>query len=137
MSNRMKVVEILLTDPSLAEYQMIILTHDRGLFEEFRRMIGTTHSGWCFRMLQGNPKDGIEDKDEKDALQKATDYLNGHDLEAAALQLRKAAEETAQSYLKMATGKSPKPGEFHSLSAKLDKGRVGSAWPRSRRLVGD
>ena len=122
MSNRMKVVEILLTE-SFANYQKIILTHDRGFFEEFRRMIGTTHTDWCFRTLQGNPKDGIEHKEEKDALEKATDYLNGHDLEAAALQLRKAAEETAQSYLKMATGKSPKPGEFHSLSTKLDKAR--------------
>lgn len=123
MSNRMKVVEILLTDPSLADYQKIILTHDRGLFEEFRRMIGVAHTDWCFRMLQGNPKDGIDPKEEKDALEKATDYLNGHDLEAAALQLRKAAEDTAQSYLKMATGKAPKPGEFHSLSQKLDKAK--------------
>ena len=123
MSNRMKVVEILLTDPSLANYQKVILTHDSGLFEEFRRMIGTAHSDWCFRRLQGNPKIGIDPKEEKDALEKATDYLNGHDLEAAALQLRKAAEETAQSYLKMATGKAPKPGEFHSLSAKLEKAK--------------
>jgi hypothetical protein len=123
MSNRMKVVEILLTDPSLANYQKIILTHDRGLFEEFRRMTGTNHSDWCFRTLQGNPKDRIDLKEEKDALEKATDYLNGHDLEAAALQLRKAAEDTAQSYLKMATGKAPKPGEFHSLSTKLEKAR--------------
>lgn len=123
MSNRMKVVDILLTDPSLANYQKIILTHDRGLFEEFRRMIGIHHSDWCFRTMQGNPKDGIDLKDEKDPLEKATDYLDGHDLEAAALQLRKAAEDTAQSYLKMATGKAPKPGEFHSLSQKLDKAK--------------
>lgn len=123
MSNRMKVVEILLTDESFADYQKIILTHDRGLFQEFRRMIGSTHTDWSFLMLQGNPKDGIEHKEEKDALQKATDYLNGHDLEAAALQLRKAAEETAQEYLKRATGEAPKPGEFHSLSKKLNQAR--------------
>ena len=122
MSNRIKVVEILLS-PSFDNYQKVVLTHDRGLFDEFRRMIGTNHSDWCFRTLQGNPKDGIVDKEEKDPIEKATDYLKGHDLEAAALQLRKAAEETAQSYLKMATGKAPKPGEFHSLSAKLDKAR--------------
>lgn len=30
MSNRMKVVEILLTDAALANYQKIILTHDLG-----------------------------------------------------------------------------------------------------------
>jgi hypothetical protein len=123
MSNRMKVVEILLTDPALADYQKIILTHDRGLFEEFRRMSAAQHTEWCFRRLQGNPKEGIDPKEEKDALEKAADYLTGHDLEAAALQLRKAAEDTAQSYLKMATGKAPKPGEFHSLSQKLEKAK--------------
>jgi hypothetical protein len=123
MSNRMKVVEILLTDPLLATYQKVILTHDRGLFDEFRRMIGSNHSDWCFRTLQGDPKDGIDPREDKDALQKATDYLMGHDLEAAALQLRKAVEETAQNYLKMATGRAPKPGEFHSLSAKLEKAK--------------
>lgn len=123
MDNRMKVVEILLTDPDFANYQKVILTHDRGFFEEFRRMIGTSHTNWCFRTLRGNPKDGIEEKEEKDALQKATDYLNGHDLEAAAVQLRKAAEKTAQCYLKMATGKAPRPGEFHSLSGKLNKAK--------------
>jgi energy-coupling factor transporter ATP-binding protein EcfA2 len=122
MSNRMKFVEILL-GKTFASYQKIILTHDRGFFEEFRRMIGTTHTDWCFQTLQGNSKDGVEPKEEKDPLEKATDYLNGHDLEAAALQLRKAAEDTAQSYLKMATGKAPKPGEFHSLSLKLDKAK--------------
>lgn len=122
MSNRMKFVEILL-GKTFANYQKIILTHDRGFFEEFRRMIGTAHTDWCFQTLQGNSKDGVDPKEEKDALEKATDYLNGHDLEAAALQLRKAAEDTAQSYLKMATGKAPKPGEFHSLSQKLDKAK--------------
>lgn len=40
MSNRMKVAEILLTNPALANYQKIILTHDLGFFREFRRTIG-------------------------------------------------------------------------------------------------
>ncbi len=122
MDNRMKVVEILLSK-TFTSYQKIILTHDRGFFEEFRRMIGSNHTDWCFRGLHGNPKDGIEAKNEKDALQKATDYLNGHDLEAAAVQLRIAAEKTAQSYLRMATGKTPKPGEFHLLSKNLEKAK--------------
>ncbi len=122
MDNRMKVVEILLSK-TFDNYQKIILTHDRGFFEEFRRMIGSNHTEWCFRSLSGNPKTGIKEKEEKDALQKATDYLNGHDLEAAAVQLRIAAEKTAQSYLKMATGKTLKPGEFHSLSEKLEKAK--------------
>lgn len=118
MDNRMKVVEILLS-PTFANYQKIILTHDRGFFEEFRRMIGTDHTDWCFRNLRGNPKDGVEETEAKNPIQKATDYLNGHDLEAAAVQLRKAAEETAKKYRRVAMGKTPAPGEFHSLSEDL------------------
>jgi ABC-type lipoprotein export system ATPase subunit len=74
MSNRMKVVGILLSD-TFANYQKIILTHDRGFFEEFRRMIGTTHTEWCFRTLQGNPKDGIKDKDEKTLIKQQRENL--------------------------------------------------------------
>lgn len=40
LSNRMKVVEILLSE-TFDNYQKIILTHDLGFFREFRRMIGT------------------------------------------------------------------------------------------------
>lgn len=122
MDNRMKVVEILLSE-TFANYQKIILTHDRGFFEEFKRMIGTSHGAWCFRSLQGNPKDGITDKLEKTPTQKAVDYMKGHDLDAAAVQLRKTAEETAQSYLKRVTGKKLKPDEFRSLGKMLEKAR--------------
>jgi hypothetical protein len=122
MDNRMKVVEILL-GPDFESYQKIILTHDRGFFEEFRRVIGERHSEWCFRSLIGNSKDGISEKIEKSPIERSSDYLQGHDLEAAAIQLRKAAEQAADNYLRMATGKAPKPDEFHSLSDKLNKAR--------------
>lgn len=118
----MKVVEILLSE-TFSDYQQIILTHEKGLFDEFRRVIATDHPQWCFRSLQGDAKNGIHQKIEKDPIERATDYLHGHDLEAAAVQLRKAAESTADNYLKMATGSTPKPGDFHSLSEKLKKAR--------------
>ena len=51
MSNRMKVVEILLSQ-SFANYQKIILTHDLGFFQEFRRMIGSNSPSWGFYRLQ-------------------------------------------------------------------------------------
>lgn len=122
MSNRMKVVEILLSE-TFSDYQKIILTHEKGFFDEFRRVIAADHPQWCFRSLQGDAKNGIRQKIEKDPIERATDYLRGHDLEAAAVQLRKAAESTADNYLKMATGVMPKPGDFHSLSEKLKKAR--------------
>jgi ABC-type iron transport system FetAB ATPase subunit len=118
MDNRMKVVEILLSD-TFSKYQKMILTHDRGFFEEFKRVISTSHSNWCFRSLQGNPKDGISDKLEKSSIQQAQDYISGHDLDAAAHHLRKAAEETAKRYRRVAMGEIPSPGEFHSLTEDL------------------
>jgi len=118
MDNRMKVVEILLGS-DFENYQKIILTHDRGFFEEFRRMIGASHTDWCFRSLVGNPKDGISEKIEKSPIQRAADYIQGHDLEAAGVQLRKAAEETAKKFRRIAMGETQLPGEFHSLSEDL------------------
>jgi energy-coupling factor transporter ATP-binding protein EcfA2 len=98
MSNRMKVVEILLSD-TFANYQKIILTHELGFFREFRRKLGTTHSDWCFLRLEGAPKSKIVCKSEKSNIQKAEEYLHGHNLDEAALCLRKAVETTAQRFL--------------------------------------
>ena len=118
MDNRMKVVEILLSE-EFSNSQKIILTHDRGFFEEFKRVIGPSHSEWAFCSLQGNPKDGIRDQLEKSPIQKAEDYIRCHDLEGAAVQLRKAAEETAKRYRRVAMGEVSATGEFHSLSEDL------------------
>jgi energy-coupling factor transporter ATP-binding protein EcfA2 len=98
MSNRMKVVEILLSE-TFVGYQKIILTHELGFFREFRRKLGATHADWCFLRLEGTPNTKIECKSDKTDIQKAEEYLHGHDLDEAALCLRKAAETTAQRYL--------------------------------------
>lgn len=118
MNNRMQVVDILLSE-TFSDYQKIILTHERGFFEEVRRRIGENHRHWCFRSLRGNPKDGIFEDNEKRPIEKAIDYLNGYDLEAAASQLRKAAEDTAERYRRVALGTTPAPGKFHSLTEDL------------------
>lgn len=98
MSNRMKVVEILLSE-TFANYQKIILTHELGFFREFRRKLGASHPEWCFLRLEGNAAAKIEAKSEKTDIQKAEDYLHGYNLDEAALCLRKACEATAQRFL--------------------------------------
>jgi energy-coupling factor transporter ATP-binding protein EcfA2 len=123
MSNRMKVVEILLTDPSLANYQKIILTHDFGFFSEFRRTIGPGHPTWCFIRLIGNPGTAITCKTEKTDLQKAEEYLHGHSLDEAAVCLRKAAEDMAKRYREWKEKKKLPPGEFFSLTENLRAAR--------------
>ena len=98
MSNRMKVVEILLSS-TFEYYQKIILTHDYGFFREFRRIVGSGHAEWCFLRLDRSPEGTISHHVEKTDIQKAEEYLHGHSLEEAALCLRKAAEETASRFL--------------------------------------
>ena len=122
MSNRMKVADILLSE-TFANYQKIILTHELGFFREFRRRIGSNHADWRFVRLQGNAAQNIEAKNEKGDLEKAEDYLNGHDIEEAAMFLRKAAEDTAKRYREWADGKALPPGQFFSLTENLRAAR--------------
>ncbi|WP_339867511.1 hypothetical protein [Pseudohongiella nitratireducens] len=122
MSNRMKVVDILLSD-TFANYQKIILTHELGFFREFRRRVGNNHTDWRFVRLQGNAAQNIKAKSEKGDLEKAEDYLNGHDIEEAALFLRKAAEDTAKRYREWAEGRQLPPGQFFSLTENLRAAR--------------
>lgn len=118
MSNRMKVVEILLTE-TFSNYQKIILTHDLGFFREFHRTIGPSHSDWSFVRLMGSPATTITCQTEKTELQKAEDYLHGHSLDEAAVCLRKAAEDMAKRYREWAEKKKLPPGEFFTLTENL------------------
>ena len=118
MSNRMQVVDILLSE-AFVNYQKIIMTHELGFFREFRRRIGSQHAAWRFVSLQGSAAQCIDARSEKNDLEKAEDYLNGHDLEEAAMFLRKAAEDTAKRYREWAEGKALPPGQFFSLTENL------------------
>ncbi len=118
MGNRMKVVEIILGE-EFADYQKIVLTHKLGFFQEFRRNLGPDHIEWCFKSFNGSPQTGIKLLQEKTDLQIALDHLNRHELEEAAVRLRKAAEKTAALYKQWLKGESLKVGEFHSLTDNL------------------
>ena len=122
MSNRMKVVDILLSD-TFAEYQKVILTHDRGLFNEFRRVVGGSHPDWCFSRLEGDSTTTIVFRNEKTEVQKAEEYISGYNLEEAALCLRKAAENMARRWREWLEGKEIPPGKFCSLTQNLRAAR--------------
>ncbi len=122
MSNRMKVVEILLSE-QFADYQKIILTHDLGFFREFQRIIASDHTDWCFMTLSGNAKDGIIAKNDKMPIEKAEEYLSGHNLEEAAANLRKAAESSVERLNEIMQGKEDLPGKFHTLMDNIRKAR--------------
>lgn len=105
MSNRMKVVSILLNDPALANYQKIILTHDLGFFQEFKRIIGANHQMWLFQKLVGNAKDGPKANNVKSSLEMAQQFLANDQIAECGSQLRKCVEANLTSFLEQAKQK--------------------------------
>ena len=118
MNNRMKVVDIILSD-TFAEHQKIILTHDLGFFNEFRRRIGASHTDWSFQHFKTVQGTGITLKEAKTEVQKAEDYLNGHSLDEAAVCLRRAAEDSAKRLREWLSKEKLPPGKFFSLTENL------------------
>lgn len=121
MSNRMKVVDIILSD-TFAEHQKIVLTHDLGFFNEFRRCIGSSHTEWSFQRFTGAAETEIELREAKSELQRAEDHILGYNLDEAAVCLRKAAENVARNYRERKIGKLGF-GEFVSLTQLLREAR--------------
>lgn len=118
MNNRMKVVDIILSE-TFAEHQKIILTHDLGFFNEFRRRIGASHTDWSFQHVKTVQGTGITLKEAKTEVQKAEDYLNGNSLDEAAICLRRAADDSAKRLREWLSKEKLPPGEFFSLTENL------------------
>ena len=118
MNNRMKVVDIILSE-TFAEHQKIILTHDLGFFNEFRRRIGASHTDWSFQHFKSVQSTGITLKEAKTEVQKAEDYLNGHSLDEAAICLRRAADDSAKRLREWLSEEKLPPGKFFTLTENL------------------
>ena len=119
MENRMKVVDIILSE-TFAGYQKVILTHDLGFFNEFRRRIGGQHTDWSFQHFKNaSPQAGSTLREAKSEMQKAEDYLNGQNLDEAATCLRKAADDSAKRLREWLSKEKLPPGEFFSLTGNL------------------
>lgn len=125
MDNRMRVVEILLSE-TFEDCQKIILTHDLGFFQEFRRKIGDNHPDWCFSTLVGTADQQIRAISKKSDLEIAQDFLaNGQIAECGNL-LRKAVEANLTNFLELAKEKQGLSSlidrsEFASLHQKLNE----------------
>jgi len=123
MNNRMKVVDIILSG-TFGEHQKIILTHDQGFFNEFRRRIGGRHAEWSFQRFVGSPEIEIRLQEDKSQLQKAEEYLHGESLDEAANCIRKAAEDTARRFRELTVVPTK---DFLSLTEQL-------RWARNKLL---
>lgn len=123
MSNRMKVVEILLS-AKFKDFQKIILTHELGLFQELRRHIGSAHHDWHFGKLAGNSSANPSINLVKTELECAEDFLKHDQLAECGNRLRKCAEEILENYLKALKAKTPHghlvdEGKFTSLAQMI------------------
>lgn len=113
MDNRMKVIEILF-GKTFADFQKIIMTHDEAFFAEILSRTYLEHTQW--EIIEVNYMDKNGYKTKKDYLQKAEDYLYGYiynssddstkskpdpDLDAAGVNIRKAAEMFVREYSKL------------------------------------
>jgi len=121
MSNRMKVIEILLAD-EFAGYQKLIFTHDRGLYQEIRRQIGVSHPAWKFCKMRG-----MELAEDKSDLVLAQHYLANDQLSECGNKLRQYAEDVLGHFLKRARqvglAQIVDQDEFESLASKIRQAR--------------
>lgn len=136
MSNRMKCIELILTDAEFSESQKIILTHDRGFYEEMRRQIGSAHCDWSFMQL--NNSNGGEPRiiEHRDELANAEKLLRNGQFAEAGLQLRKSVEDTLHQFTK----NFPETGKFTSLATLLRQAKgiiEGSALGKLIKLLDD
>lgn len=99
MSNRMTVVKIILTDPAFANFQLIILTHDKSFFNLIKSR--TISQDWkYFDFIKADdPASQPEVKDSKTDLEKAKEYFELNDFDGCANFLRKASENILTHYL--------------------------------------
>jgi len=128
MSNRMKVVEILLSS-TFQTYQKIILTHELGLFQELRRHIGSKHGDWNFVTLRGNAKENPQLNIAKSDLEIAQDYLTNDQLAECGNRLRKCVETILEQFLNVANEKKShgqllRRGGFASLESKINEAKA-------------
>lgn len=120
MSFRMKLVKYIQKSPKFKGYQIIMLTHDKGLFEILQQNLAFDENKWkCFEFFETNTypiKNPADYKnplilEKKDALILAEEYLKGKrkdkngqyevipkDYELTALYLRKKTEQLIKRF---------------------------------------
>jgi len=101
MSNRDKVLEIILNDDDLKNYQKIILTHDKAFFEMAKRKFDYMQQGkWKYFEMYIDIKSDKEKPfimPHRNYFEKAEYYFIRHDYPACANYLRKEAERLLKS----------------------------------------
>ncbi|RRQ48645.1 hypothetical protein DZC72_13235 [Maribacter algicola] len=125
MSNRDVVLNLLLNRYS-ADYQLLMMTHDRSFYEFAKRKIETSgkKGGWLvLEMYQDNLAKRAQPyfKPLKTSLQTAEDYFKQHDYPACSIYLRKEIERCLTNLLPPKYRKVPSRDDVNVLvDAKLN-----------------
>ena len=104
MSHRLEVIDIILNDEDLQEYQKIILTHDRSFFEMAKHKFNYRQRGkWKYFEMYvdstGNFEKPLIHKESLSYLEKAEKYFYLNEYEVAGNFLRKEAENFCKDFL--------------------------------------
>lgn len=99
LNNRLKVIDLII-DKYSEDYQIIILTHEKGFYNELKRKIHDNIGKWQLMVFEPTP---IHENpkiryDRSDFLTKAIDNYKNGDYEACALYLRKETESILGKY---------------------------------------
>jgi len=107
MSNRDKVLDILLNDETLKEYQKIILTHDKAFFEMAKEKFDYREKDkWKYFEMYVDSEGDIEKpfiKTNEPYHEKAIEYFTKREYEIASNFLRKEVEKQLYEYLGLKT----------------------------------
>jgi hypothetical protein len=103
MSNRERVLELLLSAEFVDNYQLIILTHDRMFYQMAKHKIDLLEQdNWVLYELFEKVTDDISSpviQQHKNYFAKATEFYAANQLEESANNLRKAAEAFCKKFL--------------------------------------
>lgn len=105
MRNREKVLELLLSDEFVLNYQILILTHDKMFYEMVKHKINILEQGNAWKYVEmygaedekGNSKPNITIS--KTYYEKAVEFRDANNLSESANNLRKAGEEFCKKIL--------------------------------------
>lgn len=96
MTHRVEVINFILEDEDLKDYQLIVLTHDKGFFQLLQQKISPNN--WKkFEFYNQNEKQCI--KESKNNLEKAKELFENKDYEASSNYLRKETERILKHFL--------------------------------------
>lgn len=96
MTHRVEVINFILEDEDLEDYQLIVLTHDKGFFQLLQQKISPNN--WKkFEFYNQNEKQCI--KESKNNLEKAKELFENKDYEASSNYLRKETERILKHFL--------------------------------------